>query len=264
MNSKFNLTTKEGKAYDIDLPEPSPCFESKFVFSFAKSGSTLLNDLLFTYCPQVKVPVVSVYDQAFLQGVNTHEVGEEVEPILKKEGYLFSGFRHFPNFDFSTGKNKVVLLVRDPRDMVVSRYYSMAKSHVIPKGVEFLKKNREKAKLMSIDDFAIQHIKTYVAQQKKYARALEESTQKVYRYEDVIYEKENWLSDILKYLEIDRNPSLIRSVVKKFDVIPKAENEDLHIRQVHPGNYKKKLKPETIEQISNLASDFLRTFDYER
>lgn len=263
MTTQFELTTSSGKPYNIVLPSPRPDFDSKFVFSFAKSGSTLLNDLLFTYCPQLQVPVVSVFDQAFSQGLTTTEVKDESATIFDKAGYIFSGFRHFPNFDLDVGHNKSILLVRDPRDMVVSMYYSVTKSHVIPQGNTTLKRNRDEALQKAIDEFVVSKMNSYVGQYQTYLQKLDGKKVKIYRYEDVIYNKNEWMSDVLDFLEIEKVPTLIKKVVQQFDVIPSSENEADHIRQVHPGNYKKKLSSETIELITVSASNFLKAFNYD-
>lgn len=262
MTIKFELTTSAGKPYNVVLPPPKSDFSSKFVFSFAKSGSTLLNDLLFTYCPQMGVPVVSVFDQAFSQGLTTAEVRAESSEVFKNSGFVFSGFRHFPNFDLDVANNKCILLVRDPRDMVVSMYYSVTKSHVIPKGNESLRKNREEALQKAIDDFVLGKMQSYVGQFRTYKEKLQGKQVKVYRYEDVIYDKATWLADVLEYLEIEKSPALLKNVVKKFDVIPDSENETQHVRQVHPGNYKKKLSGPAIEKLTEKAKDFLTYYNY--
>lgn len=262
MTSQFELTTSAGKPYNIVLPAPKPNFSSKFVFSFAKSGSTLLNDLLFTYCPQVGVPVVSVFDQAFSQGLTTAEVRAESSPVFDNSGFIFSGFRHFPNFDLDVAGNKCILLVRDPRDMVVSMYYSVTKSHVIPEGNDSLRKNREEALQKAIDEFVLGKMQSYVGQFNTYKEKLNGKDVKVYRYEDVIYDKSTWLGDVLDYLEIDKSPELLKNVVKQFDVIPDTENESQHVRQVHPGNYKKKLSGPAIEKLTEKAKDFLTYYNY--
>jgi len=262
MTTQFELTTSTGKPYNIVLPSPKANFSSKFVFSFAKSGSTLLNDLLFTYCPQMNVPVVSVFDQAFSQGLDTTNVRAESSAVFTNPGFVFSGFRHFPNFDLDVGANRCILLVRDPRDMVVSLYYSVTKSHVIPEGNESLRKNREQSLQKAIDEFVIDKMHSYVGQFKTYKEKLAGKQVKVYRYEDVIYDKATWLGDVLDYLEIDKSPALLKSVVQRFDVIPDTENETQHVRQVHPGNYKKKLSDSAIEKLTEKAKDFLTHYNY--
>ena len=86
---------------------------------------------------------------------------------------------------------------------------------------------------------------------------------KVYRYEDVIYEKEKWLSDVICNLGLQYKLKLVGNIAKQFDVIPGFENENEHVRQVHPGDHRKKLTPQTIQELNNLLSDFLKYFDYE-
>lgn len=262
MTTTFELTTSAGKPYNIVLPAPKTDFSSKFVFSFAKSGSTLLNDLLFTYCPQMGVPVVSIFDQAFSQGLTTAEVRAESSKVFNSSGFIFSGFRHFPNFDLDVADNKCILLVRDPRDMAVSMYYSVTKSHVIPEGNDSLRRNREEALQKAIDEFVLDKIQSYVGQFRTYKEKLQGKQVKVYRYEDVIYDKVTWLGDVLDYLEIDKSSALLKNVVKQFDVIPDTENESQHVRQVHPGNYKKKLSEPAIEKLTEKARDFLNHYNY--
>lgn len=264
MTTEFNFTTAKGKPYNVVLPDPKPNFSSKFVFSFAKSGSTLLNDLLFTYCQQRAVPIISVFDQGFSQGLTTAEIGQEAASCFERSGYIFSGFRHFPNFNMQLGNNKCIWLVRDPRDMVVSMYYSVTKSHHIPDGNESLRKSREEAMQKHIDDFVEEKINSYVGQFQTYRNQLANKQVKIYRYEDVIYDKKAWFADVLDYLEVEKQPSLLSAVVKQFDLIPEQEEEAQHIRQVHPGNYKKKLSKASIDSINTKASEFLSYFNYEK
>jgi len=41
------------------------------------------------------------------------------------------------------------------------------------------------------------------------------------------------------------------------------EDKSKHIRQVHPGNCKTKLTPQTIQELNKSLADFLKYFDYE-
>ena len=84
-----------------------------------------------------------------------------------------------------------------------------------------------------------------------------------YRYEDVIYEKEKWLTNVVTKLGLQHNTELIGNIARRFDIVPETENENEHIRQVHPGDHKKKLSPQTIQELNILLSDFLNYFDYE-
>ncbi|XSG85245.1 MAG: sulfotransferase domain-containing protein [Methylohalobius sp. ZOD2] len=259
----FNLVSKKGEKYSVTLPEPTPGFESAYVFAFAKSGSTLLDNILTAYSKSIGVSTFSLFGQAFDQGINTRDIDLDAQCCFLDSGYLYVGFRHFPGFDIDLTSKKSILLTRDPRDMLVSLYYSIAKSHVIPKNNKNLQIQREKVSKQGIDDYVIQAASTYNRQLKEYQRALSESNLSVYRYEDVIYHKLEWIQNILDYLGIKENQRLLKNIVSKFDVIPDTESPDKHIRQVHPGNYKKKLQPQTIKKLNNILSPFLEYFDYE-
>ena len=263
MTTELTLKSGSGKDYVVELPDPKPNFDSKYVFAFAKSGSTLLDNLISVYCQQVNVPTFSLFNQAFGQGLSTGELGNEALPCFEQSGTIFTGFRHYPNFELDICKNKAIWLVRDPRDMAVSMFYSVAKSHVIPKGNKTLEKLRQESQQFAIDVFALQRIDSYVGQFKRYRAKLTDKNVTIYRYEDVIYKKIDWLKQVIETLGIEFNRALLEQVVEKFNVIPSKEQEEQHIRQVHPGNYKQKLQPETIDKMNAKAAEFLGFFNYE-
>jgi len=62
----------------------------------------------------------------------------------------------------------------------------------------------------------------------------------VYKYEDVVYEKRKLLSSVITILGLKRNRGLVTAIAKQFDIVPEAENEYEHTRQVHPGNSPRK------------------------
>lgn len=259
----FTLVSKKGERYTVSLPEPTAGFDSAYVFAFAKSGSTLFDNILTSYCAKVGVSTFSLFGQAFDQGINTRDIDSDAQRCFLDKGYLYIGFRHFPDFDIALASKKSILLTRDPRDMLVSRYYSIAKSHVIPKNNKNLQKQRERVSRQRIDDYVIQAAPTYNLQLGEYQKALSESNISIFRYEDVIYRKLEWIQNVLDHLEIEVRRKLLRKIVKIFDILPDEESPHKHIRQVHPGNHKKKLRPETIEKLNEILSPFLKYFDYE-
>jgi len=83
-----------------------------------------------------------------------------------------------------------------------------------------------------------------------------------YRYEDVIYKKEEWLTDVVAKLGVKYDHRHLVNIAQRFNVIPAVENESEHIRQVHPGDHANKLTAQTIQALNELLSDFLQYFDY--
>jgi hypothetical protein len=216
-----------------------------------------------SYCPQLGYPVVSIFDQAFNQGILTSDIGPETIPCFKDNGYVYSGFRHYPKFQLDTKDNSIIWLVRDPRDMAVSMYYSVAKSHRIPKDNHNMVRNRQRALETGIEQFVISHASNYLKQFNDYQSAFAGKKVHIYRYEDIIYEKLAWFKNVLEILDVETTKPFLKEVVSMFDVIPTSENQDEHIRQVHPGNYKKKLSQDTIAEMTELTKPFLDYFDYK-
>ena len=115
---------------------------------------------------------------------------------------------------------------------------------------------------MSIDEFVLKKAGEYLSSYRKYQQKLPADTLTTYRYEDVIYEKEAWLTDLVDKLSLRQDRALVHKIAQQFDVFPEQEDQDKHIRQVHPGNYKNKLREQTIEVISEQLEDFLQHYNY--
>ena len=259
----LNLVSKDNRSYQVTIPDPKSDLTSAYVFSFVRSGSTLLNNMVSAYCSYIEVPTFSLFNSAFDQGIHTQYIQEDAAACFEKMGYIYTGFRHFPAFDLDVKDAPAIWLVRDPRDIMVSLYYSVLKSHLIPGGITSLIKKRKETKYIDINQFVINESKSIARQFKRYNKMLVGSNLKIYRYEDVIYNKEKWMVDVLARLGIEYNLRHLRNIVKHFDVIPIAENENKHVRQVHPGNHIDKLTPHTIQILNRSLSDFLKYFDYE-
>ncbi len=258
----LQLCSGDGHSYRVNLPKLLEGFKSAYLFSFHKSGSTLMDSMVRKYCRKLGVPTFSLFDSAFDSGIPTKEVMDDALVCFSKTGRIYTGFRHYPRFDLVLTGAPCILLVRDPRDMLVSMYYSVAKSHVVLRNnLEFLKRRRETAG-MSVDEFALRKAHMYVHNFNKYQQKLPLDTLTTYRYEDVIYAKEAWLSDLVEKLSLPQDSATIKIIAKQFDIFPKQEKQDKHIRQVHPGNYRSKLAPQTIAAISEELEEFLTYYNY--
>lgn len=252
-----------------EVPSSSADIQSFFAFSLPKAGSTLLNSMLQDSCIESAVPVISPYSSAFTNGIVTNSIGNDLDDILFSRGYAYLGFRHFvpyaSKFDFSSVP--ILLLVRDPRDMLTSLYFSVKYSHVLPekKGSAFSKLQDERHRLMStdIDSFVLSVVDKYVGIYDAYIRKLAGyDNVHVFRYEDVIFDKNNWLLDMLRLVNVELPAEIIRTIAAKHDIRPKGENVGAHIRQVTPGNYKKHLSDSCVARLNDKFANVLRTFDY--
>lgn len=250
-------------------PTKRPDLPSALVFAMPKSGSVLLDGIMRQLSDHVGVTYVSIMQEYFTIGLPDASMPAETARIFLPQGYCYGGFRYFPRrFEIPIlSQTRPVLLVRDPRDMVVSHYYSMRDSHPEPgKVLKTVKANmsmRDLARALDIDEYvkrAAQTFRTFLTHYRSILCANHDV--RIYRYEDVIYEKADWVADIAAHFDWKVPRQKTDWIAAQHDLIPTEEVETQHIRQVHPGNYRKKLKPETIAWLDDFFKDEMAFFGY--
>jgi hypothetical protein len=254
------------------LPPTRSRRPSVYAFSLPKAGSVLLDSILRALSERVGVTYVSLMGEIFKVGLAEQAVPSAASKIFLDNGYCFGGFRAFPKtFEIpNLSTRKSILLVRDPRDMLVSHYFSMRSSHPDPgKGLTTSRQSlprRDRAFAMSVDEYALDMAEYYARQLDRYADALEKNRDKftLFRYEDVIFNKRQWVADICDAFGWDVSAWTIGRIAKKNDIVPGAEDEGRHIRQVSPGDGMRKLQPETIENLNVVFDKQFRFFGYDQ
>lgn len=228
--------------------------------------------MLLNACQRLQLPHASIPDLLFSAGVLDKDwnTSTDLVPYFRKR-YLYYGFRYWPpmldQLENEIRASKCVLLIRDPRDALVSEYFSYGGSYISHKVPE---KDREKflsqfkaSENMLIDEYAISHAQPLRKKLLTYAARLDSKSTRIFKYEDVIFNKASFLKAIFEHFEIPASSSVIDDVSRKFDIVPKEENRHAHIRQVTPGDHKNKLKPETISELNGAFADVARIFDYQ-
>jgi hypothetical protein len=262
------IRTTSGISKEMEIPAPAPGRESVFVFALHKSGSVLLDNIVRDLCASAKIPVISIDLFCFNKGLPIELVtADSVEGLFDAPGYCFSGFRGVhPCLDrVDLSRYRKVVLVRDPRDILTSFYFSMAKSHAVPEEGEMRDRMlaiREQANLTLIDRYVLSPQVDFIARNYRRFIRLEGETTKVYRYEDVIFDKENWVKSLAQWLSLDVAETEIKRIADKHDIRPNDENPERHIRQVVPGNHRKHLAPETIQALNERYADVMAHFRY--
>ncbi len=262
---KINLILNDDTNIEYEVKEPNGKNKGFAIWGIHKSGSSLFTNIINKICDASHIPYINIPDFLFKRGIPLGDIKRiDNFPDLSK-GYVLSGNRTYWNnsfFDISNIKN--ILLIRDIKDVITSHYYSLKISHTIPKGGkvrESMLKTREKIQSSNIDEYALNTIKHRKAILNNYLDKLPCSTI-IYRYEDIIFYKREWIKSLCKYLEIDLSTNEIYKIVDKFDIVPEQEDQSKHVRKVIPGDYKTKLKPETIKILNTEFEHFLTKFNY--
>lgn len=260
------------KRASIELPPTGrPDFHSAMIFAIAKSGSTLVNLVVEALMREVAVPVIDIPTLGFQNGFLPDHILCEVEDLFKEHGYCYLGYRSVPNFMVGLipqMPQKKVFVLRDPRDMLVSLYFSMKYSHEIPERGTlqsmYFSRLVVKNAQMSIDEYCIYYAGLLSQEFSKCMEFAEDPRTLLLRYEDFIYDKRKLVEDVCNFLMLDVPKSRRAEIAQQFDLIPKSDRPNEHVRQAHPGDHRRKLKVETVCILNEILARSLDLFGYHR
>lgn len=176
-----------------------------------------------------------------------------------------------PNIPQCLDSYKIILHLRDPRDILTSLFFSCAYSH--PRQEGCFDVSDEQRKLWheeGIDPFVIAKAKNWKARYEQLCQALlgHENTVLI-KYEDMVTDYQKWLE---AYLSVFHNGAASQpSLGSIHDDLYHKHKDEFHVssedifrhkRQVTPGDHQHKLAPETIECLNHTFSDILRLLHY--
>ncbi len=233
-----------------------------FIVGLLKSGSTRLNRIMRPITAAAGLTYRSPAGEMFERGLDLKQATVDFEPF----GYAYGGFRDLPWALPGFAAERTVLLVRDPRDALTSFYFSLAYSHAPPGTADSpsllraFEARRDRVRGMTIDDFVLQEAPSHA---RLIRRTLANAPRpRLYRYEEIIFDKQAWAADMVEYLGLSPPPRLVASVVARNDVLPSEDAPLEHIRHVTPGDHRDELRPETISALDARFAGVMKKMGY--
>lgn len=238
-----------------------------------KSGSTMLHSAVIFLARRNGVNVVDLPGTFFQNGIAASNwLSAEISDVLLP-GNIYVGFRAYPEGIANSPafvSSKKVFMFRDPRDALVSLYYSDAYSHRLPsaetetgaKAAESFMKKRALALNSDINDYVIQHAKGMAKTMLEYKPMLNDPNCMCFRYEDYVFQKRRLFSKIVSHFGWKCNPPQMERLLQQLDKIPDNEDDKKFVRRVIPGDHRRKLNEPTIKRISNITKEALAVYDY--
>jgi Sulfotransferase domain len=254
------------------FPEsPKPDFVSCGLFAFAKSGSVLANAIIADLMAAAQVPVVDWPTSWHGQGIDMSSIQGDLSLLLPDRGYCFSGFREIPRSFLGVPairKLRKIMVVRDPRDILVSRYFSTKYSHGFsPRGTsqfaQLMRQIIEDAEC-DVDQYCLRCSWMVTSEFFLHRDIIRDPSTLVVRYEDFIYDQAKLVRDANEWFQLGLSTDELARISEKYGSIPDAENPAVHVRQAHPGDHKRKLKPETIDALDRVLKDYMSAFGYRQ
>jgi hypothetical protein len=191
----------------------------------------------------------------------------EYQHIFRPRGFLYSAFGGMVRGIKELAEYKVILMVRDPRDVLVSWYYSLAYSHSIPPQTsnrhrEYLE-NRIKARELTVDQHVLEGAERVYSILETYRKELLEPYPHVVltSYEEMTADYQAWLKKLLKACDLEISSDFFRELVEENRQLqPSTEDKHEHIRKGRPGDYLDKLQPETIQKLNQKFEPVLESY----
>lgn len=254
-----------------NMPQPRE-FQDVYAFSVHKCGSSLMYGMISEICKRSGIPGISIPDLLFNNGFFDNEwQSDDCLVNLLGIGRVYYGFRYLPDFfkkqnSHLKGK-KSVLLIRDPRDALVSMYYSFGGkyiSHALPKiNAEKLLTELKKNSVLDIDDYVLQEANILHAKLDNYKNYLDFDHVLLYRYEEAYFDKKEFLKKIFSHFALDVASEILTEVAVENDIRPTIEDPTKHIRKGTPGDHREKLRPSTITQLNDIFRETCQWYGYD-
>ena len=240
---------------------------SVLFFTTQKTASSSINKL-FKYLNLVSLKM-NLVDVSYYSYVMSPDPEFKTLELFKSKIFREKGFVYAPLRDYVEPDNyqdyTVLFFLRDPRDVLVSNYFSMKYSHGEPRNKErrknFLEVRRGLDEI-DIDSFVLRQAAFYKKKYEDYLMSMKRFDGYVLlRYEDMVMNSAVWVEQLLSALSIPMEDQVVDGVFKilGLDEVPLAEDKSKHVRSKYPGDFKRKLKSSTVEKLN---SEFLDVLDH--
>jgi hypothetical protein len=252
---------------------PQSSRQSIIFFSVYRSASTFMGKTLGKIASESGLIPIDLDSYFFHLGKGREWEGKGrrfVPVTYRSTGFFYGPFRSFNSEIPDLDDYRILLILRDPRDAIVSSYYAMY-SHALPRSYSEKKAQRvltrRKQRLeQTVDEYVLtkmapesRFLKRYITYHEK---LMGQKNVLFLKYEDIVKDFHLSLDKIVEFFQLDVDPSLLDTIKVQANFSIQAEDVFRHKRQVTPGDHRRKLTRETIERINSQIDDVLRLFDY--
>jgi hypothetical protein len=243
--------------------------QSVLFFTVHKCASTLMPKILGYLNRRhlgLALADLEAYVAAFHEQRAPALLAERRDSVFRREGLLYVPLRRLYPVP-AIEHYRTVLMLRDPRDVLVSHYFSMAYSHALPptdgRRARF-QTARRRFQTMSVDAYCLERVGLWLECYLAYRDGLlGRPGVHLLRYEDMIRAPDRWLDQLAAAFGImlDAADRAALTAIGGFDETA-ADDKFQHIRKKQPGDHREKLTPATIAALNDRLAPVLHAFGY--
>jgi hypothetical protein len=269
----LGLATGRRVAFQVQEGGPECAWGPHFLLGVRKSGSSVLNNICQALARLNQRSFVPVGDIFFAANVVSGDwLGDPALRGLIRGGNIYGGFRDMPlalqgmpAFDAAAK----ILMVRDPRDALVSEYFSNAYSHSIPETTgsadavtaQMLAK-RQQALAQEVSGFVLGAAPAMNTTMQQYAPLLRDPRTLMLKYEDMVFDKATLIGHLCRQFGLQARPAQVAQILGWADKRPDTENPRAFVRKVTPGDHRAKLDTGTIARLNTVLAPSMALFGY--
>lgn len=259
----------------VSLPFEINCDPTKaslFALGVRKSGSTMLFSIVIRMARLNSYQPIDVPGTLFRKALQQPDWQSSGLTNLVKPGNIYLGFRAMPEGleVLPAYQNALkIFMHRDPRDALVSQYFSDAFSHSLPdedasnaEGRTSFVAKRAEALRSDINTWVLDKAESMRNTMNRYESLLNDPRCLVLRYEEYVFQKRRMIHKIQKHYGWLMHPNQVDHIIKAIDIRPEKEEPQQFVRKAVPGDHMTKLTRQTINQLNSRLKDVLRLYDY--
>ena len=260
---------RERRLYQGDFT-PKSTTRSILFFTVHKCASTFAPKAL-CYFNSEKNLGLSVFDLPAYIRMNVDDqpyelMSQRADKLFLPQGALYVPLRRFVDVpdmqDYST-----ILMLRDPRDILVSSYFSRRYSHTLPfrspHQESFLEKRRLSAN-QTLREFIQDNVEPV---RDKYLEYIEQLLARPHvqllRYEDMILDTGGWAHDLAEAIGVSCTENDVSRLVELGGFgVKRREDVKKHVRSGKTGDFRDKLDRASIDMLNARFRPVLEALDY--
>jgi hypothetical protein len=235
-----------------------------------RAGSAYLHEMLMRIFAANDYEPIDLCGEAFRKGVDTIEYVKEHLPDLQRRRDVFFGPFRADTAALVGGVRglRPIVHVRDVRDCIVSMFFSQGYSHRLAgEGKVRIEQIqlRERVQALSIDSY----VEEVLAGNAEFARMVElrsvceqRRNAVLSRYEEMVGDFPRWIDNLARAARL-KIPKGLREDLLREAEFKVSEDKHSHRRQVWPGDFRRKLAPETQAHLTERYRADLGYFGYD-